>query len=199
MRTPIRWRLPMLAAAALAAGAAAGGGTLALWNGGDPVPAATIVAGDLAAEAGAVTWTETSPDVSAAPHTVDPEDFLVRRGDTFTADYDFTIALDGDNMRAAIDVSWNDSPDLPAGATGSFSLLDGSGAVLASGLTIGDDQEVVADIDPSPTMETDYTLRFELDFGGIDDRFGAASAAQVADLGEIAVSLRQIRTGGGFQ
>lgn len=199
MRTPHRWRLPVLAAAALALGTAAGGGTLAAWNGASGAPGAAITAGGLDASGGEPTWTETSADVSAAPHEIDPETFLVRQGDAFDADYPFSITAEGDNMRIAVDVDWSTAPQLPAGTTAELSLLDASGAVLVSGLAVGADQEIVSGIDLTTGAVLDYTLRVSLDFAGLDDRFGAADAAQTADLGDFAVELRQIRTGGSFE
>lgn len=198
MRTLKRWRLPLLATAALATGAAIGGGTFAMWNAGGEVAGAVITAGDLDVIDGEAVWKETSSDVDAAPHVIDPATFLVRQGDTLTADYDFSIALDGDNMRGAIGVSWSQDPELPAGVTGTYEVRDSAGDPLGTPVPLGD-TAVVGQFDAAGALTADYTLHIALDFAGLSDRFGAASAEQVADLGDFSVTLEQVRTGGDFE
>src|SRR5699024_10006366 len=93
-----RWRVPALAGAARLAGLATGGGTFAVWNTGSAVPQAVVTSGNLDIRAESTTWTGTSGDVRAAPHTIDPEEFLVRAGDTVAVRYEFSTQLQGDNM-----------------------------------------------------------------------------------------------------
>jgi alternate signal-mediated exported protein len=190
VRTSSKWRLPLLATAALAAGAALGGGTLALWNGTTGGSAATIVAGDLAIASSDLAWEETSPDV-ASPQT---GTFLVRQGDTAAASFPFHTVLDGDNLAANIGVAWNTAPSLPAGVTGTYVVLDPDENTVASGV-LGADDAALARV----TTGGDYVLRVTLDFAGLSDRFGAGSAVQTADLGSFDVTLTQIRSGEGFE
>lgn len=198
MRTIKRWRLPLLATAALATGAAVGGGTFAMWNAADPVAGAVITAGDLDVTDGEAVWKETSSDVDAAPHVIDPATFLVRQGDTVTVDHDFSIALEGDNMRGAIRVAWSQQPELPPGVTATYEVRDSDGIPLGTPGVLGDDA-VVGQFDAAGALDADHTLHVALDFAGLPDRFGAGSAEQVVDLGEFSVALEQIRTGGGFE
>src|SRR5699024_8642192 len=149
-------------------------------------------------ENGNAVWTETSSDVAAAPHVIDPATFLVRQGDTFTVDYDFSITLDGDNMRGAIGVTWPEAPTLPAGVTATYEVRDSDGDPVGTPETLGQDA-VAGAVNAADSFDTDYTLHVELDTAGLPDRFGQASAVQTVDLGEFSVSLEQIRTGGGFQ
>lgn len=197
MRTLTRWRLPVLAAAGLAIGAAAGGGTFALWNGGGDVAGATITAGDLDASAQSATWWETSPDVEAATHEIVPDEFLIRPGDTTRTDFGFAVTSDGDNMRAAIGIAWTTAPDLPAGVTGTYTLLDAAEAPVSTAVPLGQDTADLGVI--TTTASAEYTIRVDLDFTGASDRFGPTSAVQTADLGEFAVDLTQVRTGGEFE
>ena len=198
-----RWRMPLLAGTALVAGLTAAGGTFALWtadSGRDPV---TITAGDLQIEAGGeAVWTETSADVAAAPHPIDPETFLVRQGDTIRVSYAFTTHVQGENMLGQIEVDWADAPDLPSGVTGTYTLQDAASTELATAdlgtaVTLDDAAHQLAADDAGRTDT--YTLAIDLDFADLDDRFGADSPMQLADLGIFDVELHQVRTGVGFQ
>lgn len=190
MRTPSKWRLPLLATAALAAGAALGGGTLALWNSTASGSAATVVAGNLDISSADVTWAETSEDVDSPQAGT----FLVRQGDTATAVFPFQAVLDGDNLAANIGVDWRVAPSLPAGVTGDYVVLDADENEVASGV-LGASNAALARV----TAGGDYELQVTLDFAGLDDRFGADSTVQTADLGEFDVTLTQIRSGEGFE
>src|SRR5699024_2411580 len=113
-----RWRTPLLAGTALLAGLTAAGGTFALWNADAGPDGVRITAGDLDISDGGAVWQETSPDVADAPHTIDPETFLVRQGDTVEASYDFTTYLQGDNMLGRLEVGWSHPAELPTGVSG---------------------------------------------------------------------------------
>lgn len=201
MRSSTKWQLPLLAGAALALGAGVGGGTFALWNGAPvPVDGATISSGDLDVEASPVTWHETSADVAGAPHAIDPTSFLARQGDTLSATYPFTIALDGENLRARVDVSWAEAPNLPAGATAAYTLVDGAGHDISNPIPLGTGTDALGTLDLTAAVSpSDFALRVDVDLSGLSDRLGATSAAQIADFGDFTVTLQQIRTGGGFE
>lgn len=201
MRSSTRWQLPLLTGVALALGAGIGGSTLALWNGTPAsVGGASIVSGTIDVESSPVTWQETSADVAAAPHAIDPEGFVVRQGDTISATYPFTITLDGENLRAQVDVAWTEAPDLPAGATATYTLVDGTGIDRSNQIELGTETEALGTLDlTSDSSPADFALRVDVDFAGISDRFSAASAAQIADFGDFTVALQQVRTGGGFE
>ena len=206
-----RWPLPTLAAAALVAGAGAAGGTFALWNGTAGTDQAVIVAGDLdisADDGENPRWYETSPDVDNTPQDLDPEEFLVRQGDTVGADYEFAIELDGDNMHADLQLDWLRSPDLPEGISGSYELLDADGepALDEKGTPVsGDLPDGAASVDlgvfdfDGQAGSAGFILSVTLDFDDLEDRFGPESEPQVADLGDFRVGLEQIREGDGFQ
>ncbi|WP_120003238.1 hypothetical protein [Nesterenkonia muleiensis] len=206
-----RWPLPALAAAALVAGAGAAGGTFALWNGTSGTDQAVIVAGalDISVDDGEnPRWYETSPDVDSTPRDIDPEEFLVRQGDTVGAGYEFAIELDGDNMRADLRLDWLRSPDLPEGVSGSYELLDADGEPVLdeNGMPVSGDLPDgatsvdlgVLDFDGQARSEG-FILSLALDFDDLEDRFGSESEPQVVDLGDFSVGLEQIREGDGFQ
>ena len=192
-----QWRLPLIALAALVGGAALSGGTLAGWNAAQPASGMTVTSGDLDIESvGDPRWTQTSADVAPAPEPIDPDTFLVRRGDTVTATYDFSVALAGDNMRARATVDWTRAPELPAGVTGTYTVVGGDGTQHPIG-----DGATADTFDLTGTGREDGTvsLVITLDFAGLDDRFGMESATQITDLGDFTVDLQQTRTGGAFQ
>lgn len=199
MRASPRFRLPLLAAAALAAGAAVGGGTFALWSPADTADGGTITAGDLDVEAESTVWRETSEDVAAAPRVIDPDEFLVRPGDTVTAEFPVTVTLEGENMRAEIGAEWAGPPEVPAGVTGTYQLRDDDGDMVGEALDLEQDGTLLDAAEPSAGLETSYTLHVALDFSGLDDRFGEGSPTQTVDLDELQVTVDQIRSGGDFE
>ncbi len=200
-----RWRTPLLAGTALLAGLTAAGGTFALWTAQTGLAGATITAGDLDIQAvGDPVWEETSADVvGAGAHLIDPQNFLVRQGDTFDVTYHFTTHLQGDNMLGQLEVDWSDAADLPPGVTGTYSVLDATGTPLGSPTALGAElrlDDTTQQLDTDDAGRTDhFTLVISLDFADLDDRFGAGSDVQLADLGTFDVELHQVRTGVGFQ
>ena len=205
MTTHSRRRLGILAAAVLIAGAA-GAGAYALWSGVDATPGATIRSGTLAVEAADPVWVETSADVAASPHEIDPDTFLVRQGDTLEARYALETELDGDNMVAEFAVDWPDqAPSLPAGVTATYMLfaddgtptgtpLMGAPAAVGTPAVLLPGARLVAG-----TAVDQFEIVISFDFAGLDDRFGADSAPQVSSLGTVTVTLEQTREGDGFQ
>lgn len=192
-----QWPLPLIAIAALVGGVGLSGGTLAVWNAAQPAQGMTVTSGDLeVASVDDPVWTETSADVADAPKPIDPDTFLVRRGDTMTATYDFSVALEGDNMRAEALVDWTRAPQLPAGVTGTYTVVGSDGTPHPIGTA---SQGETFDLTGTGAEDGTVTLAFTLDFSGLNDRFGVESAAQVTDLGDFTVDLQQVRTGGAFQ
>jgi len=201
-----RWRVPALAGAALLAGLATGGGTFAVWNTGRAVPQAVVTSGNLDIRAESTTWTETSGDVSAAPHTIDPEEFLVRAGDTVAVRYEFSTQLQGDNMLGQLAVDWDDgAPSLAEEVSGTYvvyQVVEGTDVPLTEPLPLGQSTTpgpTAAQIDTDDAGRIDtFAIVVDLEFEGMADRFGAGSEMQTADLGQLHVTLDQTRTGEGF-
>jgi len=120
----------------------AGGGTFALWSASATVDGGTITAGNLdVAAVGDIAWQDVSAGAEAAPRAIDLDTFRITPGDTITGTQGVAIALDGDNLKAAVTVSPGtvDGSLLSAadGVTLSYSVLDGSGEVLASDVDLG--------------------------------------------------------------
>lgn len=201
------WALGAVFLAALVAG---GGGTLALWTGQDEAPAAAITAGDLDVEAGVISWTETSPDVAAAPHLIDADTFVARQGDTFEVNYAFQTRLQGENMLAGLSMGWPEAGNpgvlsLPAGVTGSYRVValqsDTSSVDIVPVTPLGEAPvlDLAAMTANSIGREDTFGLVVTLDFAGLSDRFGADSARQVTDLGAFTITLDQLRVGEGYE
>lgn len=202
MRT--RRRLPLLAGTALLAGLLASllaaGGTYALWGTDDTVAGGTITAGnlDITMADGYPVWNETSSDVSSPQQNLDPQEFEVRQGDTFEVIYQFTTDLQGANMRGELSVDWPDGVEIPTGMTGTYELADSDGnSMMDNGpVDIGDSTDLsghrITDAGNAGTTD-EFTLKLNLDFAGLDDRFGPGSDVQLADFGNIDVILDQKR------
>lgn len=192
--------MPLVAAAALLAGAAGAGGTAALWrtDGSEPLP--QLVAGDLAIDlVGPSAWLETSADVPTAPRPIDPATFLARPGDAVTLRQQFTTGLSGDNLSGLLAVGWDDAPSLPAGASATYAVRDADDVAIVAGVPVGTAA-------PLERLDTDddgrsdvFTLEVTIELAAdMADRTGAGAAPQVADLGDVVLTLDQTRTGQGF-
>lgn len=202
----IKLSTPVLAVAAFVLAAAGGGSSYALWNAGQQIDPAVITSGNLSIEEGGATWWETSADVAAAPHIIDPETFLVRQGDSFAARYGFTTHMQGENLVGELSVAWpTATPDLPEGATGSYALYLGDDPAtrteLLSPTSLGTPSEVTETRLAASNLTSTSTIILEvtLDFSEMDDRRGATTLAQAADIGALELTLEQRRTGDGFQ
>lgn len=194
MGKKLSWRLPIIAATALIAGAGVSGTTLAMWSGGSTTDASVITSGNLDAQVLAPVWRETSADVAASPHVIDPTTFLARQGDTLTATYDFPVTAAGDNLRTTASLRWKQTPKLPAGATGTYVIQDLNGAAITGSRTIGQSTEA----QPVQLPATDAGVRvvFTLELATMGDRFGSTSAEQALNLGDFAVEFAQVRPDG---
>lgn len=202
-----KWRLPVMAGAALVAGLVTAGGSFALWNTASSTDQAVIASGhlDLSSVGDAPLWQVGSARDDSTAEAIAPEEFLVRPGDTTSVDFDFTATLEGDNMRAALGLDWRRAPDLPEGVAGTYALLDAEGKPVLDhggdpvrGTLPSDTTEVaLGDFDFERESGSEaLTLQIALDFADMEDRFGPDSDPQEADLGEFAVVLNQVREGG---
>lgn len=176
-------------------GLTAGATTYSLWN--DPATSAVgaIESGNLDLETtGATTWTETSTDVDAAPHPIDPAIFLATPGDTFKITQEFTTTLEGENMLGKISTSWS-SPqdqDLPAGVSATYKLTS-PGKPSTAPVALGTSTSVTN----LPVGNAVWTVEVSLTFAATKaDRF--TDPVELAKLGTIVVDLDQVRTGTGF-
>lgn len=199
-----KWRLPLMAGAALVAGMVASGGSFALWSAADTADGAVITAGnlDVSSDSNAPLWRVSSAPGESPGEEIMSSEFLVRAGDATTADFDFTLTMEGDNMRAALNLDWRTAPELPEGVTGTYVLLDAEREPV-----LDEEGNSVRGALPSNTENIDLgvfdvagetaieslTLQMALDFSEMADRFGPDSEPQTADLGEFAVVLDQDR------
>lgn len=196
-----RRRLPILAGSALLAALLAAGGTFALWNNSGDVGDVTLTAGNLdISDIRGPEWEQTSDDVDN-PGPINPHDFKVRQGDTFTVTYDFTTELQGDNMLGELSVDWSDPQNIPDGIDATYMLYDDGDRELLDGPADVGTSAALSDehLQAGNAGRSDeFSLVVSLDFDGLADRFGPDSDAQIADLGTFDVDLHQIREGEGF-
>ncbi|PFG40444.1 alternate signal-mediated exported protein [Georgenia soli] len=188
---------------ALVVAVGAGAATYALWTADGDAPAGVITAGDLdiALRPDSFTWQETSPDVAAQQSGTTRDsfaEFVAMSGDTFTVSQGFTTTLEGDNMLGVLSVSWGTQPQLPAGVSASYRVLDAADAEVASA-RLGQRVEV-RDL---PVGEESWTVEVDLTFAeDKPDRyttFSGTDPVEITDLGTIVVDLDQVRTGTGFE
>jgi len=189
--------LVFFAIAAVAA-VAAGIGTFALWNQEPAWPQAKFVtSGNLKVTAtGEPVWRETSADVTTSPRVVDPDEFLIRAGDSVAVDFPFETELAGKNMQAQLSVDWAAETRVPDSVFGRYTILNEHGEELGS-TAAGLGEQTLIELTPPEdgSATTSYTVQVQLDFAGLDDRFGADSVDQLEDLGDLTIELHQARPG----
>lgn len=192
-------RTRLLAAAALAVALVTGLGTYALWSDSQVAGGSLLRAGDLdLVLAGPPTWTETSPDVANAPRGIDPESFRAMPGDTVELRQDVVTTLSGDNIAGELSVHWSSPEELPDGVSATYQLHDGDGAAMTPAPVAVGDSWVMPEL-PAGESSWSVTVRFVLD---PDPAYAegdavAGAPAPLADLGEMVIDLRQVRSGDG--
>lgn len=183
----------LVAGGIVALGLTAGATTYSLWN--DPASSAigAIESGNLdLVLSGATSWTETSSDVAAAPHTIDPATFLATPGDTFKVTRSFATTLEGENMLGKISTRWSSPQALPAGVTATYKLTS-PGKPSTAPVPLGTPTSVTN----LPVGNATWTVEVSLSFAATKaDRF--TDPAVLAKLGTIVVDLDQVRAGTGF-
>lgn len=203
--------------AGLAAGFAAillAGGTSAYWSQATDVAGGQITSGNLQIAAGTVAWTDITDDLvgGGQPVAIDLADFRIVPGDTIQGDFGLKGALEGDNMIGRVDLALDGVPvtgDLFDGLNITYSLLDAAGdpMVGAIDVALGTDSAVKfvsADFAATNTAPADsgvlpivlpatdnLTVQITVEFDpATADRDLVQS---VADLGDLEVSLTQVR------
>ncbi|WP_022870292.1 alternate-type signal peptide domain-containing protein [Yaniella halotolerans] len=178
-----------LAAVAALVGLGSAGGTYALWNSGGTVSQAQIVSGDLEITSSNVHWRDTS---SEDPQEIkNPETHLVRPGDTVSVEIPLELNLEGDNMQAELNVVWESPANVPTGVSSSYAVLDADGAEIGhSPMKLG--EQTLLDLEQLEPL----SVRIDLDFADLPDRFGADSADTLNNLSDFTIVLEQVRGGG---
>ena len=203
--TPARrraWVRPVVAGAALLVGVGlGGGGTFALWGDGPGnVAGATIRTGDLEVSlVGTPVWTQTSADVADKVNPIDPAQFLVRPGDTFSITQSATVLVRGDNLNATFAVTFPGAV-IPVGENATYTVLDGARELGSA--DVGSPVTIPAIVGSSAGVTRNLTIRVDLAFAANGPReFGTPGSANdvvAANLGSFTVTLSQVRSGGGF-
>lgn len=177
----------------LALALATGATTYSLWSAPTDTAVGTIVAGNLElSPVGSTAWVETSADVAASPHTIEPATFLATPGDTFLISQKFSSLLEGENMLGKISTRWSAPQNLPTGVSASYILkAPGHPATVPAALGTS------VNVPNLPVGTTEWTVEVTLSLApGKADRF--SDPAELAKLGTIVVDLDQVRTGTGF-
>lgn len=200
-RAPSSRGRAVLAAGALAVALSAGGGTHALWSDQDAAghgPAAVLRAGHLDVALGRAAWSETSPDVVGTPRSIDPATFLAMPGDTVVLRQNFATTLTGDNITAELSVRWSRGADVPEGVSATY-RIHGDATAPTDPVPVG--QRVVLPQLPAGERPWNVQVTFALDPGShvhyAEDPI-PARLTTLADLGDMEIELRQVRSGAGY-
>ncbi len=179
-----------------------GGSTFALWSAEDEVAGGTITNGELGVVAvDAMEWRDVSEDRTDAGHVITPATWRMVPGDVARGTQQLTVTLDGDNLVAELAVGTT-AITLPDDVTVGYRLLDGT-TELGAG-EFGDPLELrfaastTSQGSPADTIVVNgsKTLTVELTVAFDEDAEGSMTEASV--LGDLAITLEQQRSGGGF-
>ena len=191
-----------------------GGTTFALWSAQDSVAGGVITNGTLAVDAGEISWVDVSPDRTDSPHAItDIGTWRMVPGDVVEGTSAIEVTLVGDNLVAELGVGTTAPGDLPEGISVTYTVKDAAGAVVATG-ALGEDaavrfaasrqgQDAGDPENPAPTVVVDgdgtagltavVTVTFDASVTG------TTSAEAQTVLGDLDVTLQQVRTGADFQ
>jgi len=199
----------------------AGGTTFALWSDSASVAGGVITNGNLdVAPVGTPAWQDVSEDRTDGPHAIDIATWRMVPGDVAQGTYGFQVALEGDNLVAELTVDRVDAAaTLPEGMSVTYDVLDADGAVLADDIALGTDTtlrfrapragqdagnptdtdavvvdrtEVQTGDDATPNLTVVVTATFD---AGTPDQ---VSVQEATALGDLAVTLEQVRSGTDF-
>lgn len=191
-----------------------GGTTFALWSAQDSVAGGVITNGTLAVDAGEITWVDVSPDRTDSPHPItDTGTWRMVPGDVVEGTSAIEVTLVGDNLVAELGVGTTGPGSLPEGISVTYAVEDATGTVLATG-ALGEDaalrfaanrqgQDAGDPENPAPTVVVDEDGTADLT-AVVTVTFDAAvtgttSAEAQTVLGDLDVTLQQVRTGTDFR
>ncbi|WP_158588176.1 alternate-type signal peptide domain-containing protein [Galactobacter valiniphilus] len=191
-------------AGAVALGLAAGGGTFALWNSTATLNGGGVTTGKLAVAAGAVSYTDASPD---AANTTWLSTYRIVPGDTVISKQDVTVTLVGKNLKADLSLvnATGNILDIPAALASDLTVT--YAAVPAGTTPVAGDYHPAAGattlnlksgLTPAATDTAVYTVYVKYAFakaaGNLDPNTTATQLDQTAKLIDTTqVSLTQVR------
>ncbi|MFC8191367.1 hypothetical protein ACFUMH_06840 [Cellulomonas sp. NPDC057328] len=200
-----------LAAVALTVAGATAGITYALWGTDASSAVAVVRTGDLDLEpVGGLVVRETSADVTPTHAVAMRSDMttvnhLATPGDSFVLQQQFRTRLEGDNVRARLNVRWQAPPSLvPAGGVSATYVVTAPDGVSSAPVALGTAVTVPADggsITPAdvrawgtaPWVLT-LTLRYTGTSAVVVPPSGVATAPMTG-LGTVVLELAQVRDG----
>jgi len=193
-----------------------GGTTFALWSDSAGVNGGTITNGNLEVAAiGTLSWVDTSPDRDDAGHVItDIDTWRMVPGDIITGTQGIGVALEGDNLVAALTVETDAVDSLPAGMTVTYRVE--SGAYVGPETPLGTASQIRlaagragqgagSPSNPAPTIVIDDTaipatanvnVVITATFSGAVT--GRTSVEAQTILDDINVELAQVRSGADF-
>jgi alternate signal-mediated exported protein len=173
-------------------------GANALWNDSDSLTA-EVGTGTFDLTLDPATWAEVTPGVDsedahggASLDTV--SEWVLAKGDVLALVADLHATVMGTNLEADLVVT--PPATLPSGFTGTMTLMNSSGAVLAGPVPWS--QQLTWNMGSDPNVR-DMELRVELTRTAVTyiDPLNAQAATQGSEeIGHFAVSLKQVRPGG---
>ena len=189
-----------------------GGSTFALWSAQDSVAGGTIVNGDLNVVAdAALSWTDASAPRGDAGHTIDLATWRMVPGDVAKGTQTVDVTLVGDNLAARLDLAsvapsalnglvlgyevfaeGDTTTPVASGAYGAPATLRFAANATSQESTAP--STIVVGADGTTTLTVVVTATFTDTGAGQARNDVTASTA----LGNLGVSLTQVRTGAGF-
>lgn len=188
-----------------------------LWSDSADVDGATITAGQLAVAATGLDAQDVSPDRADGPHAItDLGTWRAVPGDVVQLDYALDVALEGDNLVAALDYSALTDGFVADGAadhvTVTAELRDAAGNVIApvngsyhlqaagAGQNAGQDDPGITIVGAALDGTPDVTARITITFSA-DTPDQVLTTSPLGSVDGDAVTLTQVRTPGvgGFQ
>lgn len=199
-----RRRLTTLAVSALLTAGLAGGMTYAFWSQDAEASIGVLRSGNLDLQlVGGVQWAETSPGLTShaiATGSGGTAAHLAVPGDSFTVTQRFRTALEGDNLRARLTVSWLAGTSVPAGVTGTYVVTPPTGSPSAV-TPLGTPVTLPGGTGTLPTGTGEWTVVATLVWSGSDrvvQPSDLPSQPATAASGTMQIDLRQVREGEGF-
>jgi alternate signal-mediated exported protein len=197
-----------------------GGGTYALWSASDTLAGGTVIAGDLNLDCDQdkIVWSDASSDRTDAGHTItDIATWRMVPGDKIAGSASCKLTLEGDNLTADLKLTVTPDPEVElqdvTGLVGGSTVLKVDGQTYTASMTAGgtiarfeahNGGQGLGQPDGSPTVvplsakEVNVTVDFELIFDGTTVTGRMLAGEALASLGDLNLSLEQVREGPGF-
>ncbi|MCZ9635233.1 SipW-dependent-type signal peptide-containing protein [Rhodococcus sp. BH5] len=201
-----------------------GGTTFALWNDEDTSEGGNIVSGELSVRSvGETSWYDVSPDrsdiatieeIDRSGHLIpDPTQFHIIPGDTIAILHEYSVRVSGDNLIGRLDVAIpNFAQNEQNGISVSYRMFAGDGWLQTDSIDLIDGNQTIAYVQGSsgtsggvpdanvpiislPEQEqSNFRLVIFAYFNS--ETTGTTAQNAVTDIGDVTLSITQVRTPG---